>query len=58
MGSDAENDKVTYVTLHGLDKAGKDQRDYSLSSIEKLDSSGRENPFLRELISSLVNREK
>ncbi len=58
VGSDAENDKVTYVTLHGLDKAGKDQRDYSLSAIEKLDSSGRENPFLRELISSLVNREK
>ena len=54
---DADNDKTTYVTIHGLEKADRDQRELSRSAIEKLDSSGREAPFLRELILSLVNRE-
>ena len=57
VGSDADNDKTTYVTIYGLEKADRDQRELSRSAIEKMDSSGREAPFLRELILSLVNRE-
>ena len=57
VGSDAENDKVTYVTMYGLEKSEEDQRRLSASAIEKLDSAGRECGFLRELVLSLVNRE-
>ncbi len=58
VGSDAENNKVTYVTLYGFEKAEEDQRRLSLSAVEKLDSAGKDNPFLRELIVSLVTRVK
>ena len=57
VGSDEENGKETYVTLYGLEKADKDQRELSLSAIEKLDSLSCKNEFLRELILSLVDRE-
>ena len=57
VGSDSENGKVTYVTLYGLEKAEKDQRELSLSAVEKLDSLAGDSAFLRELISSLVDRE-
>jgi len=57
VGSDAENDKVTYVTMYGLKRSEEDQRRLSGSAIEKLDSLGRENGFLRELVLFLVNRE-
>ena len=57
VGSDAENDKVTYVTMYGLERSEADQRRLSGSAIEKLDSAGKECPFLRELVLSLVNRE-
>ncbi|MCR4590780.1 MAG: polyprenyl synthetase family protein [Lachnospiraceae bacterium] len=58
VGSDAENDKVTYVTIHGIEKAEADQKELSMRALDKLGRSGRENLFLRELISSLVNRDK
>lgn len=57
VGSDAENGKETYVTLCGLDKAAADQRELSLRAIERLDSLGKKNEFLRELVSSLIDRE-
>ena len=57
VGSDAENGKETYVTLCGLDKAAADQKELSLRAIERLDSLGKKNGFLRELVSSLIDRE-
>ncbi len=57
VGSDAENGKETYVTLCGLDKAADDQKELSLRAIERLDSLGKKNEFLRELVSSLIDRE-
>ena len=57
VGSDAENGKETYVTICGLEKASEDQRMLSLRAIERLDSLGKKNDFLRELISSLIDRE-
>ena len=58
IGSDAKNGKTTYVSLVGLDKSIEDVKNISLRAIDNLDSLGRENEFLRELIISLTNREK
>lgn len=58
IGSDAKNGKTTYVSLVGLDKSIEDVKAISLRAIDNLDSLGRENEFLRELIISLTNREK
>ncbi len=55
-GSDARNNKVTYVTLRGLDGAREDAASMSEKAIEIFDSIGRENAFLRDLIISMVNR--
>lgn len=56
--SDEENQKTTYVTIEGIEKAGKEVEEISGRALEALDSLGFTNPFLRELIQSLVHREK
>ena len=56
--SDEENQKTTYVTIEGIQKAGKEVEEISGRALEALDSLGFTNPFLRELIQSLVHREK
>lgn len=56
--SDEKNDKITYATLYGIDKAKEDVRDISNTAIEELDSLGKENPFLRQLVLSLITRTK
>ncbi len=58
IGSDAKNEKITYVTLEGLEKAMQDQRDLSKEAIELLDRLPGNNPFLKNLILSLVERKK
>ena len=56
VGSDAKNNKVTYVTLKGMDQAKKDAREMSEKAIEIFDSIGKKNDFLRELIISMIGR--
>lgn len=56
--SDEENQKTTYVTIEGIEKAGKEVEEISGRALEALDSLDFTNPFLRELIQSLVHREK
>lgn len=58
IGSDEKNGKTTYVSLVGLDKSEEDVKNISLRAIDNLDSLGRNNEFLRELIISLTDREK
>ncbi len=57
VGSDSENGKVTYVTLFGLEKAEEDQRKLSLSAVNRLTSLNKDSEFLKDLISSLTDRE-
>lgn len=57
VGSDSENNKVTYVTIHGLGKADADQRELSGAALNKLDSLEKNDPFLRDLVISLIDRE-
>lgn len=56
--SDEKNEKVTYVTLKGLEKAIMDVDYYSKKSLTELTSFNTENEFLNELITKLITREK
>lgn len=61
IGSDEKNNKVTYVTLKGIDEASREQKDMSNHAIELLESLGDRgfrNEFLTELIKSLITRLK
>ena len=58
VGSDEKNNKSTYVSIKGLEQSKKDVEELSKKAIELLDSLGRKNEFLDELLLSLINREK
>ena len=55
-GSDEKDGKVTYVTMHGLEKAAEDVRRMSEEALSLFDSLSAKNDFLRELIVSLITR--
>lgn len=57
IGSDAENEKVTYVTLKGLDAAKEDVKSLTDEAISLLASLPGDTGFLKELLLSLVGRE-
>ena len=57
-GSDEKNNKVTYVTLNGMDKAKEDVEKISKEAIDLLDSFENKNEFLNQLIEELITREK
>ncbi len=56
LHSDEENGKVTYVTIHGLAGAKKEVEDLTGAAVRILEGLSRKNPFLQELILSLVHR--
>ena len=56
--SDDKNEKTTYVTIEGLDKAKADVELISRRAMENLKALPYENPFLLELIEMLITREK
>lgn len=56
VGSDAKNEKVTYVTLEGLDKAIEDQKRYTDDAVSILNGLPYSNDFLKELLLYLVTR--
>lgn len=56
--SDDKNEKTTYVTIEGLDKAKADVEQISRRAMETLKALPYENPFLLELIEMLITREK
>lgn len=56
VGSDAENDKTTYISLVGLEQAQKDVEKYTASAIDYL-SEFDNSEFLKALAESLVSRE-
>lgn len=58
IGSDEENNKETYVTLFGLDKAKEDVREYSEKALTILKSFKMRNVFLEELVESLISRRR
>jgi geranylgeranyl diphosphate synthase type II len=61
IGSDAKNNKTTYVTLKGIEEASREQKEMSNHAIEliqSLEKDGFKNDFLVELIRSLITRIK
>ena len=58
VGSDDKNQKSTYVTLVGLEKAREDVRTLSNRALETLASFGNRNEFLESLIMALIDRNK
>ncbi len=58
IGSDAKNEKVTWVSLCGLEASREKVRELSDHAEAALASLGRNNPFLAELIRSLTHRKK
>ncbi len=61
VGSDARNQKTTYVTLKGIEEASREQKELSAHAIELLaafEKEGYHNAFLLELIRSLITRDR
>ena len=62
VNSDVQNEKPTYVAVHGLEKSRESVREYTERGIEALAGiawqDSRSADFLRELIVSLVGRER
>ena len=57
-GSDEKNQKTTYVTLEGLEKAKKDVEALYVQAIEDLNKLPGNNEFLENLIRILIKRQK
>lgn len=58
VGSDEKNNKITYVTIKGLEQAQADQRALSEEAVALLGSFERRNLFLEKLVEDLVTRNK
>lgn len=58
IGSDEKNNKITYVTIHGLEKAKEKVAELSNEAILILKSFPKRNLFLEKLVEQLIYREK
>lgn len=58
VGSDEKNNKATYVTFEGLDKAVSDVERISKDAEEQLDDLEYDDAFLKMLFEYLIHREK
>ena len=58
VGSDAKNNKVTYVSLKGLDSAKEEVADITTLALRLLNDLPQQNEFLFELTKYLMTREK
>lgn len=56
--SDEKNNKTTYVTLVGIEKAKEEVEMYSREAIDLMKQNGCQNRFLEAFIIKLINREK
>jgi len=58
IGSDEKNDKFTYVTFEGLEKAKADVAAITKQAVAHMNSLAGRNEFLNELLLYLIAREK
>lgn len=56
VGSDEKDGKATYVTLHGLEKAGRDVRALTEEAMADLEALSVRDDFLTGLVQKLVSR--
>lgn len=58
IGSDEKNQKTTYVTIRGIQRASQDVEEISDRAIGALESLPMQNDYLNGLIRCLIHREK
>ena len=58
VGSDAENDKTTFITLYGLQNAGGKARVHNDTALAALEPMGENAAFLKRLAQELLIRKK
>lgn len=58
VGSDAKNQKITYVVLHGLKASKEDVHRLSRRAIETIEGLSAKNPFLLQLIRTMADRDR
>ena len=58
VGSDAENDKTTFITLYGLEGARSLAKQHNDAALAALADLGPEADFLREMAVELLTRSK
>ncbi len=58
IGSDEKNNKITYVTMHGVEKSKEKVAEMSNEAIGILKSFPKRNLFLEKLAEQLIYREK
>lgn len=56
VGSDAQNNKQTYVTINGMEKSQKDVEALSKEAVDILNGFSGEHEFLEQLILQLIHR--
>lgn len=56
IGSDQKNNKTTFVTLFGLEKAREYAKEYTLNALKALDTFEGDKTVLKELTNYLLNR--
>lgn len=56
--SDEKNEKTTYVTLAGYEKAKEEVERFSIEAIFELENLHKQNPYLMCLIEKLIHRER
>lgn len=56
--SDEKNEKTTYVTLVGYQKAKEEVERLSIEAIFELENLEKQNPYLMCLIEKLIHRER
>lgn len=58
VASDEKNGKNTYVTIRGFEESKKDVQELTKNGIDRLENMGIKQPFLMELLKSLIDRKK
>lgn len=56
VGSDEKNEKSTYVTICGIDKAKEYSKEYTHLALEELEFFGEKGEFLKDLTKYLLDR--
>lgn len=58
VGSDEKNEKLTYVSVYGLEKSKQDVEKLSQEALQILQNQKNRNEFLEALVISLITRRK
>lgn len=58
VGSDADNDKTTFITLYGLQGAHEEAERHNTAALAALDALGPGADFLRLMAAELLERKK